>query len=99
LNELEVFYLENRTTMKPAEMDAHFGYDSKRFEKIGYNIRKFYLNEKGLQPYHEDLIRIGQVELDRVGIRVTCRRLAEKHNVKEKTIRADYGHLKRYGKL
>jgi len=85
--------------MTNTEMDAHFGYDSKRFEKVGYNIRKFYLNEKGLQPYHEDLIRIGQVELDRVGIRVTCRRLAEKHNVKEKTIRSDYGHLKRYGKL
>ena len=53
-------------------MDTHWGYENKRFEKIGYNIRKFYLQEKELQSYHK---------------------------VNEKTIRSDYGHLKRYGKL
>jgi hypothetical protein len=97
MNELEVFYLQNRETMTNAEMDAHWGYDKKRFEKIGYNIRKFYLQEKGLQGYHKELVKMGVDKIDEVGVRETCRRLAEKYNVTPKTIKGDYGHMKRYG--
>ena len=99
MNELEVFYLDNRDTMTNAEMDTHWGYDKKRFEKIGYNVRKFYLQEKGIQDYHKELIKMGVAKIDDIGVRETCRRLAEKHGVKPKTIKSDYHHMKRYGKV
>jgi len=85
--------------MKQVDMDKHFGYTSPRFEKIGYNIRKFYLQEKELQSYHKELINMGREEIDTIGVRETSRVLAEKYGVQPKTIKHDIGLMKRYGTI
>ena len=42
---------------------------------------------------------MGVAKIDDIGVRETCRRLAEKYGGKPKTIKSDYHHMKRYGKV
>ena len=84
--------------MTLAEMDAHYGVNN-RMKKIKYNLEKFYLLEKELQPYHKELMNMTKSELDKIGQREVCRQLGEKYNVSNNTIRMDLSLLIRYDKI
>lgn len=84
--------------MTPKQMDEKFG-TKDRFNKIAYNLNKFYKLDRKLHPYHEELLDMGLDKVMEIGVRKISRDLADKHNVKRKTIKHDIGIMKRYGSL
>ena len=72
--------------MTPKQMDEKFG-TKDRFNKIAYNLNKFYKLDRKLHPYHEELIDMGLDKVNEIGVR------------KIKTIKHDIGIMKRYGSL
>ena len=85
--------------MSPSEMDIKMGMTN-RMRKVGNNLRKFNQieGEKAtLQPYHHELIELGQEKIDKKGGRELCRELGDKYDKSSETIRSDMLIMKRYG--
>jgi hypothetical protein len=81
------------------DMDKMFGVEN-RMAKVGNNLRKFNQLEgekANLQPYHNELIKLGLEKIKERGGRELCRELGEKYDKSSETIRSDMLIMKMYG--
>ena len=80
-------------------MDAELGV-VRRMKVVASNLRKFGQLEgetAKIQPYHNEIIEMGQNRINETGIRNICIVLGDKYGLSDATIKSEYSVMKRYG--